>query len=129
MSRQTIFLILFCMVTLQGILTYFQIKNYNKTIIDLKKLGKVGIGNIRGKLSKGIVVLLCVNEKNETVKILKMEGISVFARFKEVNKYTGVTLNELFVESQNALQKNENRNFYKALISARKLKTRNSTNL
>lgn len=116
MTKTNILIIIFVMISLQAILTYFQIKDYNKVVKKLKKMGKLGIGNVKGKISKGVVVLLCANENN-IVKISKMEGMSVFARFKDTDEFNGMNIEELEKLANDNLAK-EDDNYYKAILMA-----------
>lgn len=116
MTKTNILIIIFVMISLQAILTYFQIKDYNKVVKKLKKMGKLGIGNVKGKISKGVVVLLCANE-NTIVKISKMEGMSVFARFKDTDEFNGMNIEELEKLANDNLAK-EDDNYYKAILMA-----------
>lgn len=70
------------MWVIQGALTYFQIKNFQTRLRELKQMGRVGIGTVKGMLGAGAIVILSVDEKDRIVEALKITGISVFARFK-----------------------------------------------
>jgi glucitol operon activator protein len=67
---------------LQGVLTYFQIKNFQIKLKDMKEKGRVGLGTAKGRLGAGAIVILSVDETGRIVEARKMTGISVFARFK-----------------------------------------------
>ncbi len=88
-------LIIFGMIFVQGIFTFVQIKSYNKKIREMKQYGMVGIGMKKGRLTPGNIVLLAVDKKGTVTRCEKMKGISVFARFKEVNGMAGVKIGEL----------------------------------
>jgi glucitol operon activator protein len=69
------------MWVLQGVLTYFQIKNFQRKLKEMKKYGRVGVGTVKGKLGAGAIVILAADKRGKIVDAQKMSGISVFARF------------------------------------------------
>jgi len=75
-------LIIGLMWILQGVLAYFQIKNFQTKMKEMKKSGRVGIGTVKGRLGAGAIVILSVDGVGRIVEARKMTGISVFARFK-----------------------------------------------
>lgn len=95
MGMENMVLIVFGLIFVQGIFTFVQIKNYNKRIREMKKYGMVGIGVKKGRLTPGNIILLAVDKKGTVVRCERMKGISVFARFKEVNEMAGVEIGEL----------------------------------
>lgn len=117
MSRNNIIIIIFVMISLQALLTYFQIKDYNKVVRRLRKLGSLGIGNVKGKISKGIIVLLCIKDK-KVVQIAKMQGMSVFARFEDIDEFNGITIGELEEKANDCIAREENVNYYRAILIA-----------
>ncbi|MFO7152318.1 MAG: transcriptional regulator GutM [Bacillota bacterium] len=80
---------------LQGLLTYFQIKNLREKLRELKKKGRVGLGNSKGRLSPGCIVLIAVDGEGKIAEAYKMSGMSVFARFREFKDIKGLYLKEL----------------------------------
>jgi glucitol operon activator protein len=89
---------------LQGLMSYGQIVHYRKTLTQLKTKGKVFIGQEKGKLKPGSIVLLVVDGSNKIIDVQEMKGISVFDRFRKKEKYIGKSLEEL-VEELNQLKK------------------------
>lgn len=67
---------------LQGVFAYFQIKNFQTKMKEMKKNGRVGIGTVKGRLGAGAIVILSVDRTGRIIEARKMTGISVFARFK-----------------------------------------------
>jgi len=80
---------------LQGVLTYFQIRNYKDRMSILGKVGYLGVGRMKKKLGRGRILLLVSNESGEVIKAEEMRGISVFTRFKEKNELIGYKIDEL----------------------------------
>jgi len=66
---------------LQGVLVYFQIKNFQGKLKELRKKGNIGVGIEKGRLGKGVIVILCVNDENIITDAQIMSGTTVFARF------------------------------------------------
>ena len=95
MEIEKMILIVFGLIFVQGLFTFVQIKSYNKKVRELKTYGLVGIGLKKGRITPGNIILLAVNKEGTVVRFEKMNGISVFARFKEVKGMTGLQLAEL----------------------------------
>lgn len=87
--------IAFGLLIIQGILSYFQITNYRKTLKRLNKLGKVSIGTKKNKIGKGRIVILVSNDNSTLVTGEEMYGISIFARFKKIKDLDGISLERL----------------------------------
>lgn len=71
-----------CAWLLQSFLGFWQIKNFNRHYRELRALGKVAIGRSKGRVRTGVVLLLAIDEKCRITKAMKMQGITVFARFR-----------------------------------------------
>lgn len=80
---------------LQGILTYFQIKNYNERVAVLGKNGYLGVGRIKKKLGKGRILLLVSDKYGQIIEAEEMKGFSVFTRFKKKEELIGYKIDEL----------------------------------
>ncbi|SHM92704.1 glucitol operon activator protein [Caldanaerovirga acetigignens] len=80
---------------LQGVFSYFQIKNLQNKLKELKKKGRVGLGSSKGRFSPGCIVIIAVDKDGKIAEAYKMSGMSVFARFKEFEDIKGLYLNEL----------------------------------
>lgn len=89
-----IIFILAIMWVLQGILTFFQVKNLQKEIKEMKKAGNIGIGSRKGKLGPGCIFIIASDEKGRIINAKKMSGISVFSRFKDIDLLKGLYLDE-----------------------------------
>ncbi|SHJ36716.1 glucitol operon activator protein [Geosporobacter subterraneus DSM 17957] len=90
-----IFVIAFGLLILQGVLSFNQIKNYQIRIKELKKKGLVGIGREKGLLRAGNITILVCNKQGKIIAAEKMEGITVFSRFREIDSLKGMTLQQL----------------------------------
>lgn len=75
---------------LQGVLTYFQIKNFQIKLKEMKDKGMLGIGTVKGRLGAGAFVIISVDATGKITEAWKMTGISVFARFKPFSELNGL---------------------------------------
>jgi glucitol operon activator protein len=57
--------------------------------------GFVGAGNVRGRLGKGVIVLIVVTRDLTIQRFLVMSGRSVFAKFKRREEFEGISLSAL----------------------------------
>ena len=83
----TLLLIVFCLFVMQAIGGYFQIKDYRKSVKRVHKLGNVGIGQKRGKLLSGYLILIACDNNGIITGAEIMEGLSFFAKFKPTNSF------------------------------------------
>ncbi|NLZ51692.1 MAG: transcriptional regulator [Thermoanaerobacteraceae bacterium] len=65
----------------QGVLVYFQIINFQKKIAELKRHGRLGVGTVKGRFGRGVIVIIAVNDEDIITDAQIMTGITVFARF------------------------------------------------
>ena len=80
---------------LQGILTYFQIKNYRRTVSELKMKGFIGVGTKKKKLGAGNIVILVSDESGKILEGQLMRGITVLARFRQLKDVSGLGIRTL----------------------------------
>ena len=78
------------MWVLQGILSVFQLKKFNRELKRLRKSGRVAIGKARGRFKAGCLLMLCIDEKCTIIKGRKLQGITSFAGFKDFNDLNGI---------------------------------------
>ncbi|MBB6217407.1 glucitol operon activator protein [Anaerosolibacter carboniphilus] len=97
---EKIFIFAFGLLILQGVLSYWQIKNYRDRIHILNKAGIVGIGVEKGRIRAGNITILVCDKTGKIVKGEKMEGITVFTRFIEIPDIVGVSIKELKAENE-----------------------------
>lgn len=74
---------------IQSILTYFQVKDYQRTSAELAKQGRLIIGSQRGFISKGAILLMSVDDKLNISDCRLLNGITVTARFKRFESLIG----------------------------------------
>ena len=92
-----IFLAALIMMTLQMFLGLIQVKAYKKAMNSLRGTGIVALGHTKGNLIKmGQIIVLSYKRSEDKVVACKiMKGITIFARFKNIDKYNGFSLEEL----------------------------------
>ena len=83
------------MCLLQGMLSVFQLKKFNKELKTLRQYGKVAIGKARGRFKAGCLLLLCIDENCTIIKGRKLQGITSFATFKDFNTLNGKNLSNI----------------------------------
>ncbi len=98
---------------LQGILSYIQINHYRKRFSCLRKKGRVLVGQQKGKLRGGSIVMLVINDDDKIIDAEEMKGFTVFNKFKKKNEIIGKSINNMELilrsmknqQSMKALQK------------------------
>ncbi|SNU99382.1 DNA-binding transcriptional activator GutM [Megamonas hypermegale] len=83
------------MWVLQGILSVFQLKKFNRELKRLRKSGRVAIGKARGRFKAGCLLMLCIDENCKIIKGRKLQGITSFASFKDFNNLNGIVLTDI----------------------------------
>lgn len=85
-------LFLLAMWILQGVLTYFQVKNYRTRSTELRKKGDVYTGKAKGRLREGCIVMLVVEKDGTIIDAEEMRGITVFSKFKTIKSIIGKSI-------------------------------------
>ena len=84
---------------LQGLLSVYQLKKFNKELKNLRQSGRVAIGKARGRFKAGCLLLLCIDENCNIIKGKKLQGVTSFARFKDFNELNGYSLPKITEKS------------------------------
>lgn len=103
----------------QIILGLRQIKHFNQTYSEMKKLGRVAIGRRSGRIKAGTIVLFAIDKKGQVLDARRMQGITVAARFKQMPDYIGQDLH--YLDSYNPLVRKENKLLQTAIEDAREV--------
>ncbi|MEG0855658.1 MAG: transcriptional regulator GutM [Terrisporobacter sp.] len=74
---------------IQFLLTMLQMKNFNLNFRDLRKLGRVAIGKKKGGFKAGSISMFAIDDEGRIIKGLYLSGVTVLARFKEINQFNG----------------------------------------
>ncbi len=87
------------MFILQSVLGYGQLKDFNQNYNDMRSQHKVSIGRSKGLVTTGVVLLMRIDKKARIIETRKMQGTTVFARFKSFEKLNGKHLLEIDEET------------------------------
>ncbi len=82
----------------QALLGYFQVKDYQRVTFELSKKGKLVVGAKRGRLSRGAILAMAVDEDGRILDCKYMKGVSVLARFKGLDGLVGKNILDESVE-------------------------------
>jgi DNA-binding transcriptional regulator of glucitol operon len=96
--------------TLQALFGFFQMKNFKKNFVEMRKEGRVVIGFNKGFIFSGTVVLIRINDETVIEEVRYMQGVTIFARFKNLKGLKGKKLL--------SLEKRDLKDFNKLLIKA-----------
>lgn len=83
---------------LQIVGTYFQMQHYRRVLGRITSEGDegyVGVGNAKATFGKGVILILVSDEEGGIRKALRMRGMTILARFREVPDLVGMSLEEL----------------------------------
>ena len=98
----------------QMFLGWQQLKDFNKTYTILRKLGRVAIG-----IKSGTIVMFAVDENGRVLKASKMQGVTILARFQNMDDYVGEDIH--YFDKYNPLVRKENKLMQSAIEDARKV--------
>ncbi|MBF0787440.1 MULTISPECIES: transcriptional regulator GutM [unclassified Streptococcus] len=96
-----------------------QIKHFNQTYSEMKKIGRVAIGRRSGRIKAGTIVLFAVDKKGRILDARRMQGITVAARFKQMSDYVGQDIH--YLDSYHPLVRKENKLLQIAIEDAREV--------
>src|SRR3712207_3975482 len=88
---------------LQIVGTYFQMRHYREVLGRVTREGKegfVGVGNAKATFGKGAILIIVADGNDVVRQALRMRGMTIFARFKDVHDLVGMSLEELRVEGR-----------------------------
>ena len=118
------FLIIFAVFVMaayifQMFLGWQQLKDFNKTYTMLRRLGRVAIGRKSGRIKSGTIVMFAVDENGRVLKASKMQGVTILARFQNMDDYVGEDIH--YFDKYNPLVRKENKLMQSAIEDARKV--------
>ncbi len=82
----------------QSLGVWFQMRHYSdvmKGVTSRYSDGYVGAGHVRGRLGKGVIVLVVVDRDLRVRRFLEMSGRTVFAKFRRRKELEGAPLDAL----------------------------------
>ena len=103
----------------QMFLGWQQLKDFNKTYTMLRKLGRVAIGRKSGRIKSGTMVMFAVDENGWVLKASKMQGVTILARFQNMDDYVGEDIH--YFDKYNPLVRKENKLMQSVIEDARKV--------
>lgn len=84
--------VVFIALFIQGILSFFQMKNYKAAADRLRKIGRIGIGTQKRSFGSGAIVILATDSNQVIIAGEIMKGMSVFSKFVDFPDLNGKTL-------------------------------------
>ncbi len=95
---QSALTLLFVFWVLQTAGAWMQWRHYKQSVAGNRenwKQGYLGVGKSRRKFGFGAIAMVVVSQDMRVKKVQIMTGMSIFARFKDVAAYEGITLETL----------------------------------
>jgi len=95
-QRHLFFLVILGLLALQVAMSFFQVRRYQKTIKAWLGKGVLGVGQRKGFIRPGELLILVYNRhEDRALSVQSMRGFTIFAAFREVKEYAGLSLQEL----------------------------------
>lgn len=89
---------------LQALMGYFQIRNFAHNYHEVRQGGRVLIGKNPRRFRQGSLMLIGLDRDDRIQEIRIMKGLTVFSRFREVDRFDGESVAEVGADYA-ALQK------------------------
>lgn len=83
---------------LQYLLSFQQMKQFNKHYSYLRKQGRVAIGVSKGGFKAGAIAMFSIDENGFIMEGRYMQGVTVFSKFKDLHGFEGYDIDELKIE-------------------------------
>lgn len=100
---------------MQYVMGIYQIGNFKKAYGPLRRMGRVAIGRCSGRVRAGVIVMFAIDEEGTILRVEKMQGVTAFAKFKELKGFVGKNISSL--EDSDTLKLNSQ--LKKAVLNAR----------
>lgn len=91
--------------SLQYTLTFIQMKSFTANYSKLRKKGRVAIGKVKGGFRAGCIAMFAIDKNGIIIDGSYMQGITVFARVKELKGFEGKDVGVLTEADCNKLYK------------------------
>lgn len=88
---------------LQTLLGTTQVKNFNKHYSELRNKGRVSIGRSKGIFRAGVVLIMSIDKRRRVQVARKMQGVTIFAKFREFDLLVGQDLLHIDPEVYNKM--------------------------
>lgn len=89
---------------IQILLGIRQIKEFSKNYKLLRQIGPVAIGRHTSKFRAGTIVMLALDDTYQIIGARKMQGVTVFAKFKEMPTLIGTNIRDIKPDSHEIQQ-------------------------
>ncbi|RXT30697.1 transcriptional regulator [Lacticaseibacillus chiayiensis] len=80
---------------LQALMVYFQIRNFAHNYHEVRQGGRVLIGKNPRRFRQGSLMLIGLDPDDRIQEIRIMKGLTVFSRFREVDRFDGESVAEV----------------------------------
>ena len=95
-QRHIVFVVIFALISLQMLMGLIQVLHYQRTLKKWRGKGLLGIGQKKGGFKPGEILILVYNRNDDrATSVQRMKGYTIFANFREIKEYTGLSLEEL----------------------------------
>lgn len=81
--------VFFALMLVQGGMTFFQIKNYRINAREIRQKGDMLVGQAKGGLKPGCIVLMALDAEGTVLETRCMLGRTVFHKFKVIHDFDG----------------------------------------
>jgi len=114
-SIKTIIITAVIIWVLQTLFGLFQVRNFKRNFVEMRKEGKVVIGFNKGLFFSGTVVLIRIDDSTNIEEIRYMQGVTVLAKFKKLEGLEDKNLLGLQEKDLKGLNKLTRKAVYKAI--------------
>ena len=86
---------------LQAVGTWLQMRHYREVMGSIERRwtdGYMGVGNARASLGRGVILILVAAPDDTIRDLFVMEGRSVFAKFKRLDRFEGRGIGSLLAD-------------------------------
>lgn len=90
---------------LQSVFGFFQLKSFNKTYAEMRRLGRAAIGRNTAMFRAGTVVIFAIDRQNKILASRRMQGVTVFSRMRKMDGFDGKNLLKLTDEDLSKVDK------------------------
>ncbi|WP_196594325.1 transcriptional regulator GutM [Pectinatus sottacetonis] len=80
---------------LQAVFNIYQMKTFYRELKKMRRISRVAIGRSKGKFHAGIFILLCIDDNCRIICGRKLEGLTVFAHFRDFNLLNNLILTDI----------------------------------
>lgn len=93
-----IFILLAVMWGAQFGLAYFQLRRFNRRILEVRKWGKTAVGLSGDRYRGRTYAVLTIDESGKVINAEHFAGKTIFARLQSAPQLTGMTIDEILAD-------------------------------